>query len=245
MGDVFETFIWPVRSYECAPDGCVTVANICNYLQEAASVNAEHLGFSKSNFDADNMNQTWVLTRMKIAIARRPKWGENVHVLTFPRAGRRIVAYRDFVMTDDAGTELVRATTEWMMIDMTSRRPVPIPEFVFERANTERAPVFGEAAFTTRLRWAAEAAVESAYSVTAAPSDIDLNGHVNNVRYVTWLFDARGGDQACSSIELVFRSETMAGDEVFCETTTTPEGLLMQRLRSSSGEEHVLALVSK
>ncbi|MGN0853114.1 MAG: acyl-[acyl-carrier-protein] thioesterase [Kiritimatiellia bacterium] len=244
MGDVFETFVWPVRSYECAPDGCATVANICNYLQESASLNAAHLGFSKLDFDADGLNRTWVLARLKVEISRRPKWGERVHVLTFPRLGRRIVAYRDFAVTDDAGAGLVRATSEWMMIDLSTRRPVPIPESVFAKANTQRPPVLGESAFTARLRWPADARSGSVRRVAAAPSDIDLNGHVNNVRYVTWLFDARGGDQSCSSLELVFRRETTCGEEVVCESTTTADGRLLQRLRSPAGEERVLALVA-
>ena len=45
-----------VRSYECGPDGAATLPTICNYLQEAASLNAESLSFSKSNFAAAGEN---------------------------------------------------------------------------------------------------------------------------------------------------------------------------------------------
>ena len=48
--------VFKVRSYECGADSRATLPTICNYLQEAASVNAEYLGFSKSDFDSAGEN---------------------------------------------------------------------------------------------------------------------------------------------------------------------------------------------
>ena len=124
MGDVFGVYAWPVRTYECGPDGAASMASVCNYLQEAASLNAETLAFSKTNFEAAGENISWVLTRLKVRMSRFPRWGETVSILTFPRGGRRIVAYRDFLLSGDAGEELGRATSEWMLIDLASRKVV-------------------------------------------------------------------------------------------------------------------------
>lgn len=41
--------------YECGKDGCATLPTVCNYLQEAASMHAEELGFSKNDFAAAGM----------------------------------------------------------------------------------------------------------------------------------------------------------------------------------------------
>ena len=46
MGDTFGEYSWAVRTYECGPDGAATMASVCNWLQEAASLNAEALAFS-------------------------------------------------------------------------------------------------------------------------------------------------------------------------------------------------------
>ena len=61
-----------VRSYECGPDGAATLPTICNYLQEAASLNAKRLAFSKSDFAAAGENLSWVLTRLRVKMARYP-----------------------------------------------------------------------------------------------------------------------------------------------------------------------------
>lgn len=235
-----ETFCWTVRSYECAPDGKVTVANICNYLQEAASLNAEHLGFSKSNFEGLGQNLTWVMTRMRVELKRRPKWNEVVKVFTFPRPARRIVAWRDFVLSDAEGNEFGRASTEWMMIDFSTRRPVAIPAFVTERADTETEPVFSDPLGFKLPSDVFPPQDSQPYTITAAPSDIDLNGHVNNVRYVTWLFDASGITDDALTLELAFKSEVLAGTAVNVETVRR-DGVIYQRIRSDA--DHVLALI--
>lgn len=232
-----EEFSWTVRSYECAPDGKVTVANICNYLQESAALNAERLGFSKTNFEGQSLNLTWVMTRMRLTLVRRPKWNEKLLIFTFPRPARRIVAWRDFILRDEFGGEIGRASTEWMMIDMSTRRPVAIPAFVTERADATLEPVFAE---PLGFKVAADcfARPDSIYEITAAPSDIDLNGHVNNVRYITWLFDALAQDDDALTLEIAFKSEVMQGTRVCVETVRDEANVVYQRIRSEA--DHVL-----
>ena len=239
--DTHGTYTWQVRTYECGPDGRMTLPAVCNYLQEAASLNAEELGFSKTDFAAAGANTTWVLTRLRVRMARLPKWGERVTVLTFPRLGRRITAFRDFALTDAAGAPLGVATSEWMTIDLASRRIVPIPEGVFAKANTERAPVLGEAAFAAKLRFP-EGAPAAELRFRAQRSHIDLNGHVNNVHYVEWLLETvPPGAGVCTDFEIVFRSETLAGEEVRAEGVAVEPGVYAHRLSAPDGRDHVLA----
>lgn len=241
MGDVFGVYAWPVRTYECGPDGAASMASVCNYLQEAASLNAETLAFSKSNFEAAGENISWVLTRLKVRMTRFPRWGETVSILTFPRGGRRIVAYRDFLLSGTAGEELGRATSEWMLIDLASRKVVAIPDSVFAAANTVREPVFGEESFA-KLRWDCREMAGDALSFRARRGDIDLNGHVNNVHYVEWLMEGRPDAAGpCHELDIVFKSETLAGEEVRVETVETVPGSFVHRVYAPDGRDHVIA----
>ena len=241
MGDVYGVYSWAVRTYECGPDGRATMVSVCNWLQEAASLNAETLAFSKSDFEAAGENISWVLTRLKVRIARFPKWEEKVSILTFPRGGRRIVAYRDFVLTGADGAELGRATSEWMLIDLASRKIVAIPDGVFAAANTVREPVFGEEPFA-KLRWDCKAESPDALAFRARRGDIDLNGHVNNVHYVEWLMEGRPEAAGpCHEIDIVFKSETLAGEEVRVESVETEPGVYFHRVYAPDGRDHVIA----
>ena len=241
MGDTFGEYSWAVRTYECGPDGAATMASVCNWLQEAASLNAEALAFSKSNFESAGENISWVLTHLKVKMARFPKWGETVTILTFPRGGRRIVAWRDFVLKDSSGAELGVASSEWMLIDLKSRKVVAIPEGVFAAANTVRKPVFGDEPFP-KLRWECSVTAPDALAFRARRGDIDLNGHVNNVHYVEWLLESRPDAAGpCRELDIVFKSETLAGEEVRVEAVEPEPGVFVHRVYAPDGRDHVLA----
>ena len=245
MSDTFGEYSWAVRTYECGPDGAATMASVCNWLQEAASLNAEALAFSKSNFESAGENISWVLTRLKVKMSRFPKWGETVSILTFPRGGRRIVAWRDFVLSDADGAEIGRATSEWMLIDLASRKVVAIPEAVFAAANTVREPVFGDEPLP-KLRWECSAESPDALVFRARRGDIDLNGHVNNVHYVEWLMEGRPGSAGpCRELEIVFKSETLAGEEVRVESVETEPDVFVHRVYAPDGRDHVLARTAR
>lgn len=233
-------YTFKVRSYECAADGRATLPTICNYLQEAASLNAEELGFSKSNFDAAGANISWVLTRMVVKMSRYPDWEEEVTIVTFPRGGRKIVAWRDFEILGADGSRIGAASSEWMLIDLTTRRLQPLPEFVFSCLDPSLKPVLGEEPFTPRLKFP-EGESAAPLSFRAQQCHIDMNGHVNNVRYVEWLLEAIPAGSVRTELEIVFRSETLVGDEVKV-SVVEQDGKTYHRVHSADGKDHVIAV---
>ena len=238
--DTYGEYEFQVRTYECGKDGYASLATICNYLQEAASLNAESLKFSKSNFEAAGENISWVLTRMKVRMTAYPKWEDRVTVLTFPRGGRRITAWRDFIIKASDGSTIGLATSEWMLIDLASRKVVQIPEEVFAFANDVREPALGLEPWTPRLRFPADSGCEK-HVFKAQNSHIDLNGHVNNVHYIEWLMEPVAGVRP-SELEVVFRSETFAGEEVVVEVAQgASPNERFHRVASPGSQDHVIA----
>ncbi len=235
-----ETFDFCVRSYECGPDGLATLPTICNYLQEAASLNAATMAFSKSDFEAEGQNLSWVLTRLRVHLNRYPRWRETVHVTTWPSGGRRIAATRDFELRDDAGALLGVATSEWMIIDLAERKVHPIPQAILDKADTTHAPVLGEAPFP-RLKWTCSQ-VSGAQEFRAGRGEIDLNGHVNNVHYVRWLLDTLPSEVLpATDLSIVFRTETRVGETLFAESVEVEPGVHIHRLSAPDGTDHILA----
>ena len=238
--DTFGEYVFKVRSYECGRDGFVTMPNVCNYLQESASLNAASLKFSKDDFSAAGENVSWVLTKLRVKMSRYPRWEDEVKVTTFPRGGRKITALRDFSVS--VGGEVIGlATSEWMLIDLNSRKIVAVPQSVYDKANDVREPVLGLEPFTRRLRFP-EGAGEpgAAQSFRAMNAHIDVNGHVNNVHYLEWLLEPLGGVRP-SELEVVFRSETLAGDEVRVMTAPGAPGETYHRVFATDGSDHVIA----
>ncbi len=244
---------WNLRTYECGADGCATLPALLDLMQESASLNAAELGFSKTDFEARGENASWVLTRMKTRIMRYPRWGEEIALATWPRGGRKITAYRDFEAVSAAtGERFAIATSEWMMLDLAARKVLRIPDAVFAAADTGRGCVFGEEGFA-HLKWeGGRAALQcgregtGAAAFRAGRSQIDLNGHVNNVHYVRWMLDATpeafAATREIAECEVVFKSETFAGEDVVAEVAAIGEGEMLHRVRTADGaSDHALA----
>ena len=227
-----------VRSYECGPDGRATLPTVCNFLQEAASLHAASLGFGKGDFAAAGENISWVLTRMVVKMSRYPVWEDELTVETFPRGGRKIVAWRDFEVKDAKGETLGVASSEWMIIDLATRKIHAIPETVFAANDSGNVPVLGLEPFA-KFRFPADAATGRPEAFRAMKSQIDLNGHVNNVHYVGWMLEPC--ESRCpAEMEVVFRSETFAGDEVRVETAAA-DGFTYHRVSAPDGRDHIVA----
>ena len=231
-------YSFKVRSYECGPDGRATLPTICNLLQEAASLHAASLGFGKGDFAAAGENISWVLTRMVVKMNRYPVWEDELTVETFPRGGRKIVAWRDFEIRDAKGQTLGVASSEWMIIDLATRKIHAIPEKVFAANDPANVPVLGLEPFA-KFRFPADGDVRHPETFTAMKSQIDLNGHVNNVHYISWMLEPC--ESPCpSEMEVVFRSETFAGDEVRVETAAA-DGYTYHRVSAPDGKDHIVA----
>ena len=229
-----------IRTYECGVDGRATLPTVCNFFQESASLNAEALGFSRSNFAAAGDDISWVLTRILVKMRRYPGWEDEVTVETFPRGGRRVVAWRDFALKDASGEVLGVASSEWMLINLATRQLVPVPKEVFDAADPADVPVLGTDPFTRfRFPSAVGAASAKPTAFRAQKSHIDLNGHVNNVHYIEWMLEPC--ESACpDEMEIMFRSETLAGDEVFVDRAEDG-GATYLRVFAADGADHATA----
>ena len=162
---------------------------ILTRLQEAAGDHASMLG---AGFDALRQNNVaWVLSRMALEMDRYPVLGQRVTLRTWPGKARLGLFPRYFVLEDEGGAQLGRASSLWVLLDLQQRQMVqPQSCGVTVAENLELAPPM---AAPGKIR-----PLEAAEQVTQrlpVYSDFDINGHVNNTRYATWLCDLFPAEQ--------------------------------------------------
>ena len=249
--DIYGEYTFTIRSFDCGRGGEATLPAICNYLQEAANLHADALGISSYDFREAKNNLTWVITRMHIRMARFPKRNEEFKVLTFPRPGRKVAFYRDYIVTSADGERLGVATTEWVIIDLSTRRLAPITGDILEFANDVREPAFTTDAFT-RFKYPekevgdgsgseSERSAESGrVEILAGRTHIDLNGHVNNVHYIEWLLETVPEGMP-KELEIVFRTESFAGERMVSESCTGKDGIRYHRICGADGSTRIIA----
>lgn len=201
-----------VPSYLCAPDDKVGLDGLAGIFQEGAWQHAGALGVS---FTEEDTQVFWALHRLGVRVSRRPRWGEEITVTTWPSRLERLFAMREFTVHQGAEL-LVEASTAWLVLRARDSRPVPpvrhFPEgdlkgdYPFEMP-LGRIPVIPQERTVALL---AEATWQR-----VRPSDADRNEHVNNTRYAQWFADEVPHllEAALPGLILTFTAETRPGQE--------------------------------
>lgn len=205
-----QKYTFQVRAYEIDPSGKLTMANLCNYLQEAAGQHAHALKVSSPQLMENGI--TWVLARLHVQMRKMPNWQENVTIETWPAQIDRLFAVRDFRIFVD-NEEIGVATSAWVLMDLKSRRPLRRFPAEITDVHPEK-PVRALNDSFKKLQ-----PVETAENPTELPiraDDIDINSHVNNAVFIALLEDnlpeSRRNKHQLIEIEIEFRGEAFQGD---------------------------------
>jgi medium-chain acyl-[acyl-carrier-protein] hydrolase len=233
-----ETFA--VRSDEVDAFGTLAVPALSGYLQELAGVHAAELGVGLDALMARGL--TWVLVRQRIECPAEIRLRETIEVETWPSGIDRLLALRDFVVRR-GGEEVARATTEWLVLDVKTRKPVRPAEVLDERF---REPLDHAVRLSARkLLPLASWQVEKRFEVRYA--DIDVNLHVTNASYVGWAIEAvpreawQSSRLACAEVH--FLAETRHGSAVLSRLARSGERAFSHAI-VREGDEKELARVA-
>ena len=107
---------YEVKSYETDCHGFLRLITLMNILQDAADGSATSLGLGFDDCAAKGV--AWVGSNYLLKIKRLPKMHEKFVVETWPAEAKLWGAIRDFILRDENGIELVRASSQWVLIPL-------------------------------------------------------------------------------------------------------------------------------
>ena len=228
-----------VRAYESGVNNEVTLPAYCNYLQEIAGNHARTLGLGIH--ELQDAGFTWMLARLHLVVEGYAAWRETVRIRTWPAGLHgRLTAIRDFVAKRDDGTTLLKGVSEWLYVDLSSRRIVRLPQ-AFAALAPEGTP---QVVLPEKGKIPDLAEVAWSTSLTVRHSDHDFNRHVNNAHYVEWALEClpdewRENRRVCE-LDVVYRTAAAWGDTVISEAANESDSVVLHRIRRLS-DDMVLA----
>lgn len=239
-------FVWTesfiVKAFEIDTDGRALLSVLANYMQEAAGSHAARLGFAMEKLF--EQGQGWVLNRFTIQVTRYPKSGEMIRIETWPSAADRLFGYRDFDLYDESGGHILSARTAWLIIDIEKRRPLSTPEVV-KKVGGENTRFAAVEALKRMPR--IESGPDATVRFRVCRADLDINQHVNNVRYLEWILEVLGrgtGVARPSYVDIQFKAESSYGDVAIAEKhPQIDEGVPYRILRESDQKELAIAVL--
>lgn len=213
-----------VKVYDTGPDGRLSIYTLFDYLQDIASDHAELLGYGRD--DLMQQNSFWVLSRMYAEIYSLPVWNDLIKVRTWPRGTDKLFAVRDYEVMEPGGKKIAAATSSWLIVDRTTkkiRRPDNTlnymnTDFLHDRSLPRNAEKVEPAA--------AEGMIMSRFRVRI--SDLDLNLHTNNTRYLKWAIDTYNLGFMLKndpfSVEINYLAESHFNDEIEIKVSVENNG---------------------
>ena len=211
----------------------ISFASLINSILDAAGKHAETKNFGIEDLMKDG--KTWVLSRVLLELLSEQPRSRNFWVETWVEDIQDVFTKRRFNVFDDNKNLFASACTMWAMIDIKSRRFLPLKkhldmDFIVSGKEKftdepEKIPEIGENCKILRK-------VEALYS------DIDINKHVTSTRYIQLILDAfsleHHQNHNIKKFEINFLSEVLYGDSVEVKIETVSKNNYIIELVKSS-----------
>jgi medium-chain acyl-[acyl-carrier-protein] hydrolase len=220
-----------VRSYDVDLFGNLTLPSVCNYFQEIAWEHAQKMDIGYELLKS--INKFWVLSRLQVKFYQYPKWTNEITLITWPKGIDGMFALRDFLIFSNTGEKLIAATSSWLILDTEKHRPQKIdsddhPKYIVDESDAyihlaEKIPVIQN--------------LEKKNPFQVVYTDIDVNKHVNNVKYIEWAINSQsnklkdgvlidemmvnfvGEASLDDTLSVSYKNENQHSDIVICNAT--------------------------
>ncbi|KAG6473831.1 palmitoyl-acyl carrier protein thioesterase, chloroplastic-like [Zingiber officinale] len=186
-----------IRSYEIGADRTASIETLMNHLQETALNHVRSAGLMGAGFgstpEMSKRNLIWVVTKMQALVEQYPSWEDVVQVDTWVASSGKNGMRRDWHVRDyRTGQTVLRATSVWVMMNKQTRRLSKIPEEVRAEIGSyfmDRDPIINDDG-RKLSKLEDDNADYVRTGLTPRWGDLDVNQHVNNVKYIGWILES-------------------------------------------------------
>jgi len=231
-----------IRFDECGADGLLRSGGYLRVMQDLAWQHSERLGLGRDWYREHRV--AWLVRFADLRIVGAARSGDALRVTTTVTGWRRVWARRESTASVD-GTEVARATIDWVLVD-GSGRPARVPQVVMGRLadglptfQPGRLPLPPTPDDAARWRW------------QVSIRDLDPMRHVNNATYLDVLDEAlaAGSDRLAGGPppirhEMEYLRPALPGQAVAVEHWVV-DGATDARFVDPAGHEVVRARVTE
>ena len=197
-----------VNCSQTSPSLRLSYESVFRLFEDAATLDAEQIGYDYGKIGQQGL--LWVYTRVYVHFHEMPKYLHHASFETRSGAKKAFIFPRFGRLYDEFGNIAADLSSYWCLMDGKTRKAIIHPplEIVDHTDGTECPP-------PGRIE-AKDAKLVSTYKV--AYSDLDLNRHFNNVRYVEMVLSLKPSsfyeENALEEMLISYEAEIHEGDTV-------------------------------
>ena len=191
--------------------GRLSMGVLGKHMLNSADAFALERGFDLAEREGEHY--TWVLSRLAIEWEDWPRTHEEFSIQTWVEKVYRLFADRNFAILNKEGKPIGYARSVWAMISMENRNPVDLltlhGESLANSVCDRECPI----AKPGRIKMSQQTSVSE---YVTKYSDLDINGHVNSIKYIEHILDLFSmntfKEKTLKRFEIAYVAESYYGD---------------------------------
>ena len=205
------TYKFVAKPFHVDFTGRLTMGVLGNHLLNCAGFHASERGFGIAEINENHY--TWVLSRLAIELEDMPRQYEDFSIHSWIENVYRLFTDRNFELVNKDGKTIGYARSVWAMISMETRKPADLFTLHGESLNYYASDRECPIAKPGRIRVAPS---EPVAEYLTKYSDIDINGHVNSIKYIEHILDLfpmeTFKEKSIRRFEMAYVAESYYGD---------------------------------
>ena len=209
MSDIYKKE-YEINIFDVDSDHKCKFSSLANYLWDVVISQSDYLGETNEGFV--NNKCIWVLLKYDITIYEYPKFKDIITVDTKVIGSKKFYGYRQNTIRNSEGKVICEVSSTAILIDYEKRRPTKISDEQIQiygiKKELDEVPPLDDILKIQNENYAKDYPVRY--------SDLDSNGHVNNVKYMEMAMDTLPrhilNEYELHNIKVLFKKETTDGD---------------------------------
>ena len=209
MNDIFKKE-YKINIFNVDSEHKCKFSSLVDFLWDVVISQSDYLGETKEGFVHNQC--IWVLLKYDITIYEYPKFRDTITVDTRVLGTKKFYGYRQNTIKNSEGKVIGEVFSTAILIDFEKRRPMrisPAQSEIYELdGELDEVPPLDDIPKIQKEDYIKDYPVRY--------SDIDSNGHVNNVKYMEMAIDTLPrsilNEYELYNIKVLFKKETTDGD---------------------------------
>lgn len=228
--------------FHCDFSGRMFLGHLGNQMLNAADFHSTDRGFGMKYLMT--IKRSWVLSRLAIEMEEMPSQYERYSIETWVESAMKFFTSRNFCVSDSNGRVYGYGRSIWAMIDTETRQPTDI--YAIDNGAIDKWIVADKPCpieKSSRVKMTENAGFVRCIDINY--NDIDINGHVNSVKYIEHVLDlwdiAWYREHRLKRFEIAYVAEAHQGDKMgFYREQTAENEYCVRLVKTEPGEQNAV-----
>ena len=208
-------YLFMAEPFHCDFSHRLFMGHLGNQMLNAADFHSTDRGFGMNYLNP--IHKTWVLSRLAIEMTEMPEQYTRFYVETWVESAMKYFTNRNFCVIGEDGHVFGYGRSVWAMIDTDTRQPQDIFAIrdgaIRDWIEPDRNCPIEK---SSRVKMSSEA--ELLRTIDTYYNDVDVNGHVNSVKYIEHVLDLFSvewyREHRLKRFEIAYVAESHGGDKL-------------------------------